>query len=114
MKISFYTLGCKTNQYETQAMERLLLEEGHSIGSFDEKCDCYVVNTCSVTAVADKKNRAVIRRCRRANPEAIIAVCGCYTQHAAEEVKALGVDVIGGSGSRRQFLEDLLAAASQR
>ena len=114
MKISFYTLGCKTNQYETQAMERLLLDEGHSIGSFDEKCDCYVVNTCSVTAVADKKNRAVIRRCRRANPEAIIAVCGCYTQHAAEEVKALGVDVIGGSGSRRQFLEDLLAAASQR
>lgn len=114
MKISFYTLGCKTNQYETQAMERLLLEGGHTIGSFDEKCDCYVINTCSVTAVADKKNRAVIRRCRRANPESIIAVCGCYTQHAAEEVKALGVDVIGGSGSRRQFLEDLLAAASQR
>lgn len=114
MKISFYTLGCKTNQYETQAMERLLLEGGHTLGSFDEKCDCYVINTCSVTAVADKKNRAVIRRCRRANPESIIAVCGCYTQHAAEEVKALGVDVIGGSGSRRQFLEDLLAAASQR
>ena len=54
MKIAFYTLGCKTNQYETQAMERLLLERGHSIGSFDESCDCYVVNTCSVTAVADK------------------------------------------------------------
>ncbi len=95
-------------------MERLLLEGGHTIGSFDEKCDCYVINTCSVTAVADKKNRAVIRRCRRTNPEAIIAVCGCYTQHAAGEVKQLGVDVIGGSGSRRQFLEDLLAAASQR
>ena len=114
MKIAFYTLGCKTNQYETQAMERLLLERGHSIGSFDESCDCYVVNTCSVTAVAAKKNRAVIRRCRRENPEAILAVCGCYTQHDAQAVKALGADVIGGSGNRQQFLEDLLAAAEQR
>ena len=114
MKIAFYTLGCKTNQYETQAMERLLLERGHSIGSFDESCDCYVVNTCSVTAVADKKNRAVIRRCRRENPEAILAVCGCYTQHDADAVKALGADVIGGSGNRQQFLLDLLAAAEQR
>ena len=114
MKIAFYTLGCKTNQYETQAMERLLLERGHTIGSFEESCDCYVVNTCSVTAVADKKNRAVIRRCRRKNPEAIVAVCGCYTQHAAEEVKTLGVDVIGGSGNRQQFLSDLLQAAAQR
>ena len=114
MKIAFYTLGCKTNQYETQAMERLLLERGHTIGSFEESCDCYVVNTCSVTAVADKKNRAVIRRCRRKNPEAIVAVCGCYTQHAAEEVKQLGVDVIGGSGNRQQFLSDLLQAAAQR
>ena len=114
MKIAFYTLGCKTNQYETQAMERLLLERGHSIGSFDEKCDCYVVNTCSVTAVADKKNRAIIRRCRRENPEAVLAVCGCYTQHDADAVKALGADVIGGSGNRQQFLDDLLAAAEQR
>ena len=68
MKIAFYTLGCKTNQYETQAMERLLADLGHSIGSFDEMCDAYVINTCSVTAVADKKNRAIIRRCRRDNP----------------------------------------------
>ena len=113
MKISFYTLGCKTNQYETQAMENLLLQRGHTIGSFDERCDCYVINTCSVTAVADKKNRAVIRRCRRENPQAIVAVCGCYTQHDPEAVQALGVDVIGGSGNRQQFLEELLEAAQQ-
>ena len=113
MKFAFYTLGCKTNQYETQAMERLLLDMGHSIGSFEERCDCYVVNTCSVTAVADKKNRAVIRRCRKQNPQAIIGVCGCYTQHAADTVKALGVDVIGGSGNRKQFLDDLLSAAAE-
>jgi len=114
MKFAFYTLGCKTNQYETQAMERLLLEMGHTIGHFDEECDGYVINTCSVTAVADKKNRAIIRRCRREHPNAVIAVCGCYTQHAADAVEALGVDVLGGSGNRRQFLEDLLAAAESR
>ena len=112
MKIAFYTLGCKTNQYETQAMERLLCEQGHSIASFEEDCDCYVINTCSVTAVADKKNRAVIRRCRREHPRAIIGVCGCYGQHAAEAVKELAVD--GGSGGRQQFLEDLLAAVQSR
>ena len=114
MKFAFYTLGCKTNQYETQAMERILTEMGHEIASFDEKCDGYVVNTCSVTAVADKKNRAIIRRCRRDNPEAIIAVCGCYTQHAADAVRELGVDVLGGSGNRQEFVDNLVAAAAER
>ena len=111
MKIAFYTLGCKTNQYETQAMERLLCEQGHEICSFEDDCDCYIVNTCSVTAVADKKNRAIIRRCRREQPGAILGVCGCYSQHDAPAVKALGADVVSGSGGRQQFLEDLLAAA---
>ena len=114
MKFAFYTLGCKTNQYETQAMERLLTDMGHEIGHFDEACDAYVINTCSVTAVADKKNRAVIRRCRKSNPDAILGVCGCYTQHAAQAVKELGVDVIGGSGQRREFVENLLAALAER
>ena len=111
MKFAFYTLGCKTNQYETQAMERLLLEKGHEIGSFEDSCDGYVINTCSVTAVADKKNRAVIRRCRRENPHAVIAVCGCYSQHDPEAVRALGIDVIGGSGNRQEFVDMLLDAA---
>ena len=110
MRFAFYTLGCKTNQYETQAMERLLTDLGHEIGHFDEKCDGYIINTCSVTAVADKKNRAVIRRCRRLNPDAVIGVCGCYSQHAPEDVRALGVDVIGGSAGRQEFIEHLLAA----
>ena len=110
MRIAFYTLGCKTNQYETQAMEHLLRAAGHSLGRFEEKCDAYVINTCSVTAVADKKNRAIIRRCRRENPAAVIGVCGCYTQHDPEAVKALGVDVLGGSGGRQEFLDNLLAA----
>ncbi len=110
MKFGFYTLGCKTNQYETQAMEQLLAAQGHEIGSFQQPCDGYIINTCSVTAVADKKNRAVIRRCRRENPNAVIGVCGCYTQHAPEEVEKLGVDVLGGSGGRQAFLQAMLSA----
>ena len=114
MRFAFYTLGCKTNQYETQAMERLLQDMGHSIGAFSENNDGYIINTCSVTAVADKKNRAVIRRCRREHPEAVIGVCGCYTQHAAQAVRELGADVIGGSGDRQGFLELMLSALEDR
>ena len=114
MKFAFYTLGCKTNQFETQAMERLLLDMGHSIGSFEEDCDGYIVNTCSVTAVADKKNRAVIRRCRRSHPQAVLGICGCYVQHAPQALRELGADVLGGSGNRRVFLEDMMAAVEDR
>ena len=114
MKFAFYTLGCKTNQFETQAMERLLLDMGHSIGSFEEDCDGYIVNTCSVTAVADKKNRAVIRRCRRSHPRAVLGICGCYVQHAPQALRELGADVLGGSGNRRVFLEDMVAAVNDR
>ncbi len=110
MKFGFYTLGCKTNQYETQAMEQLFRDAGQDIGHFDESCDGYIINTCSVTAVADKKNRAVIRRCRREHPHAVIGVCGCYTQHAPEAVRALGVDVLSGSAGRKAFVEMMLAA----
>ena len=113
MKIAFYTLGCKVNQYETQAMEQMLRDRGHEIGSFTEACDGYIVNTCSVTAVADKKNRAVIRRCRRENPKAVIGVCGCYSQHDPAVMEKLGVDVIGGSARREEFLQEFLQAAAE-
>ena len=107
-------MGCKTNQYETQAMEKLSAALGHTVGSFSEACDAYIINTCSVTAVADKKNRAVIRRCRREHEDAVIAVCGCYSQHDAEAVHALGADVIGGSGQREAFLKTVIEAAESR
>lgn len=107
MKFAFYTLGCKTNQFETQAMERLWLEMGHTTAPFAESCDGYIINTCSVTAVADKKNRAIVRRCRREHPDAVIGVCGCYCQHDPQALKALGVDVVGGSANRRGFLEEM-------
>ncbi len=114
MKFGFYTLGCKVNQYETQAMEQLLKSQGHEICGLTCGCDGYIINTCSVTAVADKKNRAVIRRCRRENPNAVIGVCGCYPQHAAQALEGLGVDVIGGSNGREAFLSDLLATLQDR
>ena len=114
MKFGFYTLGCKVNQYETQAMEQLLKSQGHEICGFTDGCDGYIINTCSVTAVADKKNRAVIRRCRRENPNAVIGVCGCYPQHAAKTLEGLGIDVIGGSNGREGFLADLLATLEDR
>ncbi len=114
MKIAFYTLGCKVNQYETQAMERLLEQMGHTIGSFDETCDAYIINTCTVTAVADKKNRNLIRRCRRSNPDAIIGVCGCYSQIDPAAVRELGVDVISGSGDRSAFVQAVLEALHTR
>ena len=114
MKFAFYTLGCKVNQYETQAMEQFLLERGHEIGSFSEACDGYIINTCSVTAVADRKNRTVIRRCRRENPDAIIGVCGCYSQHDPQALWALGIDVVGGSGGREEFVDMLLSTIQTR
>ena len=114
MKIGFYTLGCKVNQYETQAMEQLLAAQGHETAPFFEKCDAYIINTCSVTAVADKKNRAVIRRCRREHPEAVLAVCGCYPQHDAAGLANLGIDILGGSADREAFLKQVIAAVSTK
>ena len=95
-------------------MEQLLKQWGHQVGTLDEVCDGYVINTCSVTAVADKKNRAVIRRCRRDNPNGVIGVCGCYPQYAAQAVLALGVDVVGGSADREAFLKKMLQTAADR
>ena len=114
MKIGFYTLGCKVNQYETQAMEQILLAQGMEVGTLKDACDAYIINTCSVTAVADKKNRAVIRRVRRDHPQAVLAVCGCYPQHAAEKLSAMGIDVIGGSGQRQEFLAKVLEAVATK
>lgn len=114
MRFTIYTLGCKVNQYETQAMERLLTEQGHTLVQPGEDCDCCIVNTCTVTAVADKKNRNLIRRLRAQHPDAILAVCGCYAQVKPEDVRALGVDVLSGSGDRSRFLELVLATLADR
>ncbi len=112
MKFQCYTLGCKVNQYETQAMEQLLTALGHERGERD--CDLYIINTCTVTSVADRKDRTLIRRIRREHPNAVVGVCGCYAQLKSEEVRAMGVDVVGGSGGREAFLQMMLQAARDR
>ena len=105
MLAAIYTLGCKVNQYETQAMEQELVRRGHTLVPFDEKADVYIVNTCSVTAVSDKKSRQMLRRCRKLNPEAVVAACGCYVQTHPEEAASLDIDLVAGTGDRMAFLE---------
>ena len=114
MRIAIYTLGCKVNQYETQAMEQELAAQGHELVDFEQAADAYIINTCSVTAVSDKKSRQMIRRAKKRNPAAIIAACGCYVQTHTDEAKSLGIDLIGGTGQRMEFLHQLLAAVEER
>ena len=114
MKFAFYTLGCKVNQYETQAMQQLLQERGHTLGAFDEVCDGYIINTCTVTAVSDKKSRNVIRRVRKQSPDAVIGVCGCYAQNEPNAVRELDVDVLYGTDGRVEFLRRMEQAIELR
>lgn len=114
MRIAIYTLGCKVNQYETQAMEQELTRRGHTLVPFEDTADAYIINTCSVTAISDKKSRQMIRRARKLNPEAIVAACGCYVQTHTEEAAGLGIDLVGGTGQRMEFLQQLLSAAEEK
>ena len=114
MRIAIYTLGCKVNQYETQAMEQELTARGHTLVPFEEQADAYIVNTCTVTAVSDKKSRQMIRRARKQTPGAVVAVCGCYAQTRPEEVKQLDVDLISGTGDRMRFLDLLESAVREK
>ena len=107
MKIAIYTLGCKVNQYETQAMESCLRDRGHELVPFEKAADAYIINTCAVTAMSGHKSRQIIRRAQKQNPAAVVAVCGCYAQTDPETVAALGVDLVGGSDRRMEFLDDL-------
>lgn len=101
MKVAMTTLGCRVNQYESEAMVEKFIREGYEVTEFNEFSDVYVINTCTVTNMGDKKSRQMIGRARRANSEAIIAVVGCYAQIATEEVANIeGVDVVLGSRNK--------------
>ena len=105
MKIAFYTLGCKANQFETQALERLFAERGHEIVPFDGFADVYVVNTCTVTALSDKKSRNAARRCKKCNPAARLVLCGCYAQVKPQEARALcGADAVIGTPDKSRVV----------
>lgn len=114
MKVAIYTLGCKVNQYETQAMGQELRRRGHEIVPFSEDAEVYVVNTCSVTAVGDQKSRQAVHRAMRKHPQAVVAVCGCYPQTHLEDARKLGADVIAGTGDRAGFVNLLEQAAARK
>lgn len=112
MKFKFHTLGCKVNQYETQAMETLLRQRGHVPA--DGEADAVIINTCAVTAESSRKSRQAIRRMRAENPNAVIAVCGCYSQVSSPETSELEADIVFGSGQRKALLDALEEAVSAR
>ena len=112
MRVAIYTLGCKVNQYETAAMETELLRRGHTLTDFESEADAYIINTCAVTAVSDKKSRQMIRRAKKRNPRAVVAACGCYVQTHTVEAEGLGIDLISGTGQRMEFLDLLEQAVS--
>ena len=111
MKYLIATLGCKVNQFETQAMEERLQRDGHLPAVPGEQADAVIVNTCAVTAESGRKSRQMIRRLREENPGAVVAVCGCYAQLSPEETAEIGAKVIFGTGDRMAFVEAVERAA---
>lgn len=113
-KVAFYTLGCKVNQYETEAMEEMFKKRGYEIVSFEDKADIYIINTCTVTNLGDRKSRQFIRRAKKLNEDSIVAAVGCYSQIAPEEVERIdGVDVIIGTTDKDKIV-DLCEEAKEK
>ena len=105
-KVAFYTLGCKVNQYETEAMKELFEKEGYTVVGEEEVADVYVINTCTVTNIGDRKSRQFIRRAKKLNKDSIIAVVGCYAQVAPDEIEKIGnVNVIIGTSDKSKIVK---------
>ncbi len=114
MRAAFCTLGCKVNQYETQALERLFTQRGHVLVPFEGEADVYIINSCTVTAVSDKKSRQTARQARKRAPQALVALCGCYPQTHPEDMGGLPVDLVAGTGDRVRFVELVERAWAER
>lgn len=113
--VAIYTLGCKVNQYESAALARSFRERGYLVVGFEDRADIYVINTCTVTHLGDRKSRQLIRRATRANPGALIVVTGCYAQISPDEVlKIPGVDLVVGTKGRSKLVDLVKAAAKGR
>lgn len=105
MKVAFYTLGCKVNQYETNGMIQAFLEKGYEIVDFSEKADIYVINTCTVTSISDKKSRQMIRRTKQLNPDALVVAVGCYAQVAKDKLEEIkDIDLILGISEKTEIV----------
>ena len=106
MKSAFHTLGCKVNQYETEAMKEQFIAAGFEIVDEDDFADVYVINTCTVTNIADRKSRQYIRRMKKKNPDSVIVVTGCYAQIKPEELSSLPeVDIVAGTGEKNNIIK---------
>lgn len=114
MKFSFITLGCKVNQFESQAMAALLEERGHSLAEKDKPADAYIINTCAVTAESSRKSRQAVRRAMGENPGAVTAVCGCWAQISPDEAEALGAELVFGSSDRLELVSAVERAFESR
>ena len=107
-KVAFYTLGCKVNQYETDAMLEMFKKDGYEQVDSEDFADVYVINTCTVTHMSDRKSRQYIRRMKKKNPESIIAVVGCYSQVSPEEILEIEeVNLVMGTNERRQIVDEI-------
>ena len=104
--VAFCTLGCKVNQYETNAMIEQFINKGYTIKEFNEKADIYIINTCTVTNMADRKSRQMLRRVKEINPNALVVACGCYAQVAKEELEKISeIDLIYGTNEKNKIAE---------
>ncbi len=105
-KLAFYTLGCKVNQYETNAMIEKFINKGYEIVDFEDIADIYVINTCTVTNMSDRKSRQIIRRVKQINPKSMLVVTGCYAQVAGKELEKIGeIDLIVGNTEKKNIVD---------
>ena len=114
MKYRLLTLGCKVNQFETQALETMLKQRGYTEAEEGEQAAVVVVNTCAVTAESGRKSRQAVRRLKGENPEALLVVCGCFSQLSPADTAALGADIVHGSGEKTRLVEDIERALNER
>lgn len=105
-KVALHNLGCKVNAYETEAMQELLEKHGYEIVPFQEGADVYIINTCTVTNMADRKSRQMLHRARKMNPDSIVVACGCYVQARKDDIPD-GIDIVIGNNKKQNIVEIL-------
>ena len=115
MKAAIHTLGCRVNHYESEAIGEMMVKAGYELVSFSEKADCYIINTCTVTGMSDRKSRQIIRRAKQLNPDCVVVVTGCYAQTAPDDVlKIDSVNLVVGTNDRKKIPELVEKAKSER
>ena len=110
MKVAFLTLGCKVNSYETEKIKMQFEEAGHTVVAFEEEADAYIINTCTVTNIADRKSRKMLHRARRKNPDAIVVATGCYVDSSQKKgEKDESVDLFLSNEQKPQLVEQVVS-----